>query len=181
MVNFTSNVTSVTSSNFNAYSLKKASASSAAAPSSNQPSKSNIPPLRGRFINMIEQHAKTESGAKQLLTTFSQSSTGGFITAGLPDISSPDVMARHDRISKKFSIEQQGFERQKTNLINDGLANGKSSKVILKEIVNLYDAQPELFKIGVGWNGQVFDFNESSTDGYQSVLEYSRDVVDIQA
>jgi len=180
MINFTSNVTSVTSSNFNAYSLKKASTSSAV-PSSNQPSKSNISPLRGRFINMIEQHTRTESDAKQLLTTFSQPSTGGFMTAGLPDISSPDVMARHDRISKNFSIEQQDFERQKTNLINDGLANGKSSKAILKEIVNLYDAQPELFKIGVGWNGQVFDFNESATDGYLRVLEYSRDVVDIQA
>jgi len=180
MVNFTSSVTSVTSSNFNTYSLKKASTPSAA-PNSNQPSESNTSPLRERFINMIEQHARTESDAKKLLTTFSQSSTGGFMLAGLPDISSPDVMARHDRISKKFSIEQQDFERQKTNLIKDSLANGQSSKAILKEIVSLYDAQPDLFKIGVGWNGQVFDFNESATEGYQRVLEYSRDVVDIQA
>jgi hypothetical protein len=181
MINFNSNITSLSPIAPNSNVSKKVNENFTSIQNSSRPNQSTIPALKDRFISMIDKYAQTESAANKLLDTFSQPSTSGFILGGLPDITSPDIMARHDRIAEKFKINQQDFEQQKTTLINEGLADGKSAKVILNDIVELYDSQPELFKIGVGWNGQVFAFNESSMAGYQRVLDNSRDVVDMRA
>ncbi len=181
MINSISNAVSVPSSSFNSFSTKETSAASATGVYDSQRDKSNISPLRERLTSMIEHFANTEEGAKQLLSTFSKPSNGGLMLGGLPDLTNLDAMARHDRISEKFSLEQQGFERQKNNLVNEGVAAGKSSKAILNDIISLYDAQSELFRLGVGWNGQVFAFNEASTEGFKRTLEHSRDVVNAHA
>lgn len=183
MINSIANTAPVSSAIFNPSLIKESSKTSTVNLDNAQRDQSNIIPLRDRRIGMIDRFANTEEAAKQLLSTFSRPSTSGIVMAGLPDLTNPDAIARLNRISEKFDVQQQAFEQQKTSLINDGLAAGKSSKTILHDIIDLYDAQPELFKIGVGWNGQVFAFNgdEGAAEGFQRTLEYSRDVVNTHA
>jgi len=179
MITFNSNIASASLSGLNSKDSKSTQPIFTSRHNNNQPDQSNILALRDRYITMIETQATTEEEASMLLQALSKPNNGGLILRGLPDLLNSDLMARHDRISAKFNIEQQGVEREKNKLINDGLATGKSAKSIVGDIVGFYDAQSELFKTGIGWNGQVFAFNESSTAGYQRTLAFSRDVVDV--
>jgi len=179
MISFNSNIASASRSGLNSNYSKSTQSIYTSRQNTSQPDQSNILALRDRYITMIDTQAKTEEDAKILLQTLSKPNNGGLMLGGLPDLSSSDMMARHDRISAKFNIEQQTVEQEKNKLINKGLAAGKSAKSIVDDIVGLYDAQSELFKTGIGWNGQVFAFNESSTAGYQRTLAFSSDVVDV--
>ena len=179
MITFNSNIAQASLSGINSNYSKSTQFIFTSRQNNSQLDQSNILALRDRYLTMIDTQAKTEEDAQMLLHALSKPNNGGLMLGGLPELSNSDMMARHDRISAKFNIEQQTVEQEKNKLINKGLAAGKRAKSIVDDIVGLYDAQSELFKTGIGWNGQVFAFNESSTSGYQRALAFSRDVVDV--
>lgn len=105
---------------------------------------------------MINQ---SEKSAEVMLEAYKQPQTGGMMLSGLPDISKPQVMARHDRISHAFSVERDKVSELTVNLIKKGENAGKNATQIMDDVISLYDSQSELFQTGVGWNGKVFAFN----------------------
>ena len=129
---------------------------------------------------MINRVAGKEQEAQDILDSFSKSSTGGFLLGGLPDISNPEAVRRHDYIGKIFSAEQNNVDNKRIELIRQGRAAGDNAQQILGDVVALYDSQSDLFRTGIGWNGAVFAFDASSPQGYQQTLNHSRDVVDVQ-
>lgn len=136
---------------------------------------------RDNFVSMINRYSNDDNQSEILLNNFEKGSVGGLLTAGLPDLSNPDAMRRSNRVTSLFNAEQKSFEQQKTDLIQDGRSAGKSAQTILDEMISLYDSQSDLFKTGIGWDGDVFAFDSASPEGFARTMRYTSDTIDIRA
>jgi len=95
---------------------------------------------------------------------------------GLPDLSEPHANERFTKLSTLFASEQADFEKQKSELISSGRANGKSAEEILNDMVGLYDSQSDFYKTSLGWSGDIFAVNSSSPEGLARTLQYVTDL-----
>ena len=166
---------SVSGNNFNKTNVNSINPNSSAYKKAD---KSRVPPLRDRLVNDILKHNSSDTDSEKLLSELEKPNVGGPFLGGLPDLSNPDSMRRYNRIKNLFLKENEKFEVQKSDFIAAEKAAGKSAQDILKGIVSLYDSQSELFRVGMGWNGDVFAFDESSKAGYQRTIHFSSDVID---
>ena len=141
---------------------------------------STVRPLRDGFINQLDKVAGNDEEAESLLRNWAKPDSGGLFFAGLPDLKNPDAMRRFNRISQLFTAESEKVENQKTELIAKGRDMGKKPQEIMQEMIDLYDAQSDIYKFGRGWNGDVFAFDKFSPAGYERMQRYSSDVIDIR-
>ncbi len=139
------------------------------------------PPLRETMLSMIDRFSGDNDSMEDLLSNYSRGSLCGTCTGGLPDLSDPNAAARISRISSLFESEQADVDKQRSDLISFGRANGKSAEQIMNDIVDLYDSQSDLFKTGIGWNGDVFAFDSSSPEGLARTQRYVTDAINIRA
>jgi len=138
--------------------------------------KSTVLSFRDRLTNAINQAASDDEKSENILNGLAKPSTGGLVLGGLPDISNPKSAERLARVNQLFENEQQSFEKQKTELINQERDAGKSAQEPLDDIISLYDSQSDLFKTGIGWDGNVFAFDASSPAGYERAQSYTTDL-----
>ncbi|WP_153306605.1 hypothetical protein [Desulfogranum japonicum] len=149
--------------------------------SSNQSaSSSSVTPLRDRIVSQIKKTAGDEQKAEQLLQSYSKPNNGGILVAAsnMPNLKDVEAIRRFESISNAFERENAAVEQQKTELIANGKEEGKTTEEILTELVNFYDSQSDLYKTGIGWEGSLFSFNNSSSIGWEKTLEQSPTVVD---
>jgi hypothetical protein len=144
---------------------------------------SKVKPLRERFVQQIDSVAGNTEDAERLLRDYSKPDSGGLFYAVGSDLNTinTDMSRRVDRISQLFNAENANVENQKSKMIAEGRAIGKMPQDILNDIVSLYDSQSELFKLGKGWDGEIFAFDSSSPTGYAHIKKYTSDVIDIKA
>ena len=95
----------------------------------------------------------------------------------LPDLNDRELMGRLDRINNDFRNESNNFSNERNNLIASGKSQGKTSKEIIGDIINLYDQQSALFKTGSGWSGEVISGNKTNPEGYAKLLELTPNYV----
>lgn len=148
----------------------------------NSTTKAYVEPLRDRMLNMINRFATDEKSAENLLKQFSKPNMGGPLIPGdaLPDLKDPDAVRRFQRISHLFTEEQKNVESQKNKLISKERNEGKSAKEILSDLISFHDSQSELYRLGTGWNGDLFGLT-SSSEGWERTLRYTPDVFDMLA
>lgn len=100
-----------------------------------------------------------------------------YLNGSLPDVNDSELMGRLDRAGSLFKIESEKVWKQENLLISQGRMQGETSKEILKNIIDLYDNQSELFKTGIGWNGKGISGNKMDTDGYAKLVDLTPDYV----
>jgi hypothetical protein len=136
---------------------------------------------RDNMLSLINRFSGDNDTMENLLSNYSKPDLLGPVLGGLPDPSDPQAMERASRMSSLFRSEQTDVEKQKSELISIGRANGKSAGEILNDIVGLYDSQSDFFKTGIGWNGDVFAFDSSSPAGLARTQSYISDPINIRA
>lgn len=139
------------------------------------------PSMRDRIISQINNASGDTEASENLLSNYSRGSLCGPMLGGLPDPSDPQAMERFTRLSSLFESENVDFQKQKSDLISLGRVNGKNAEEILNDMVSLYDSQSDLFKTGIGWNGDVFAFDSSSPEGLARTQRYVTDAINIRA
>jgi len=142
-----------------------------------------ITPLRDRMISLIERTNGDNEAAERLLNHYRKPDGGGILVAAseIPDLKDVESFRRYQRISKMFSEENKNVQDIKNDIIDRGRAVGKNAQSILHDIVDMYDSQTELIKLGRGWEGDMFSFKDFTSNGWSKTLQYTKDVVDIRA
>lgn len=88
-----------------------------------------------------------------------------------------EVAGRISRATEQFNQEAKVFHNDRLDLINQGEIEGKSSKEILTEIMNLNDKQSELFKMSTNWGSKGL----SSPENYEKLVELTPSYVNYYA
>ena len=111
---------------------------------------------------------------------YSKPESGGILVSvsGMPDLKNTEAVRRFQRINQLFEQENKQVESLKSDIISQGKSEGKKAQDILYDLVKMYDSQSELFKLGRGWEGDLFSFNDSSAGGWSKTLQYTPDVID---
>ncbi|HEB68429.1 MAG TPA: hypothetical protein ENI88_02285 [Desulfobulbus sp.] len=137
-------------------------------------------PLRDRQINLIKKTSGDDKAAERLLRDYSKPESGGILVSvsGMPDLKNTEAVRRFQRINQLFEQENKQVESLKSDIISQGKNEGKKAQDILYDLVKMYDSQSELFKLGRGWEGDLFSFNNSSAEGWSKTLQYTPDVID---
>lgn len=140
---------------------------------------SAVSPLRDRLLSLIGKIDGNDTEAENLLNNISKPDNGGILIAAedMPDLKDSEAVARFNRISELFKKESSIVENKKQEIITQGRTEGKENQEILNDIVRLYDSQSDLYKLGRGWDGNLFSFKESSSAGWSSTIKYTTDVV----
>jgi hypothetical protein len=136
---------------------------------------SKVRSLRSSFVDRINSVKGNTKDSESLLRDYAKPESGGILYAvGKEDIytMNPDTMRRIDRISQLYKAENANVENRKSKMITEGRAMGQSAQDILNDIVSLYDSQSELFKLGKGWDGDVFAFDSASPEGFARTIRY---------
>ncbi len=143
---------------------------------------SEVSSLRDRQINQIKKISGDDEAAERLLRDYSKPDNGGilFVASEMPDLNNTEAVRRFQHISQMFEQENKEVESLKNDIISIGRSEGKKAQDILYDLVNMYDSQSELFKLGRGWEGDLFSFNDFSSEGWAKTLQYTPDVVDIK-
>jgi len=141
---------------------------------------SEVSSLRDRQINQIKKTSDDDKAAERLLRDYSKPDNGGIIfpASEMPDLKNTEAVRRFQRISQMFEQENKQVDSLKSDIISQGRREGKKAQDILYDLVQMYDSQSELFKLGRGWEGDYFSFNDFSTEGWSRTLQYTPDVID---
>lgn len=141
---------------------------------------SEVSSLRDRQINQIKNTSGDDKAAERLLRDYSKPDNGGilFFASEMPDLKNTEAVRRFQRISQIFEQENKQVDSLKNDIISQGKSEGKKAQDILYDLVKMYDSQSELFKLGRGWEGDLFSFNDFSTEGWSKTLQYTPDVID---
>ncbi len=120
--------------------------------------------MRDRRIHQIKKISGNDEAAESLLRDYSKPDTGGILFAAseMPDLNNIEAVRRFQHISQMFEQENKEVESLKNDILSTGRREGKKAQDILYDLVNMYDSQSELFKLGRGWEGDLFSFDDFS-------------------
>lgn len=112
----------------------------------------DVSPLRDRQINLIKKTSGDDKTAERLLRDYSKPDKGGILISAseMPDLKNTEAVKRFQRINQLFEQENKQVESLKSDIVSQGRSEGKKAQDILYDLVEMYDSQSELFKLGRG-------------------------------